>query len=81
MGFVENFEEGRTVEVGFEDPSRLPWDGVSANRSAWLRREKGDYFIAFAINCTHLGCPVRWESKADLFLCPCHGGVFIATEM
>src|SRR3712207_8271662 len=31
---------------------------------------------AFAVNCTHLGCPVRWIQDASLFLCPCHGGVF-----
>jgi len=28
------------------------------------------------LNCTHLGCPVRWVASARLFLCPCHGGVF-----
>src|SRR6267154_1472334 len=33
-------------------------------------------FIAFSANCTHLGCPVRWLEGADLFMCPCHGGVY-----
>jgi menaquinol-cytochrome c reductase iron-sulfur subunit len=33
-------------------------------------------FIAFSVNCTHLGCPVRWLQDADLFMCPCHGGVY-----
>jgi menaquinol-cytochrome c reductase iron-sulfur subunit len=33
-------------------------------------------FIAFSVNCTHLGCPVRWLGDADLFMCPCHGGVY-----
>jgi menaquinol-cytochrome c reductase iron-sulfur subunit len=28
------------------------------------------------VNCTHLGCPVRWLADADLFMCPCHGGVY-----
>jgi menaquinol-cytochrome c reductase iron-sulfur subunit len=23
-----------------------------------------------------LGCPVRWLPDADLFMCPCHGGVY-----
>jgi menaquinol-cytochrome c reductase iron-sulfur subunit len=49
---------------------------VSGDRSAWLRRQAGNDFTAFAINCTHLGCPVRWEGNADLFMCPCHGGVY-----
>ncbi len=54
----------------------VPWSGVTARTAAWLRREADDRFIAFAINCTHLGCPVRWLPDADLFMCPCHGGVF-----
>jgi menaquinol-cytochrome c reductase iron-sulfur subunit len=33
-------------------------------------------FIAFSVNCTHLGCPVRWLADAELFMCPCHGGVY-----
>lgn len=76
VGPLEKFIEGKTVDVIFEDPYRLPWDGVTGRRSAWLRRENSDKLLAFAINCTHLGCPVRWESGAELFMCPCHGGVF-----
>ena len=34
--------------------------------------------MAFRINCTHLGCPVRWLPDARLFMCPCHGGVYYA---
>lgn len=76
VGSVDQFKEGTTTEVTFEDASPLPWSGVSAQTAAWLRRETGDNFTAFAINCTHLGCPVRWEASANLFLCPCHGGVY-----
>jgi menaquinol-cytochrome c reductase iron-sulfur subunit len=76
VGQIKNFKEGETVQVGFHDPYILPWDGVSGHRSAWVRRLSEDSFTAFAINCTHLGCPVRWESQADLFMCPCHGGVY-----
>jgi menaquinol-cytochrome c reductase iron-sulfur subunit len=76
VGSIESFKEGETVPVFFDDPYSLPWDGVSGRRTAWLRRVQEDTFLAFAINCTHLGCPVRWEAKAKLFLCPCHGGVF-----
>ena len=37
--------------------------------------ERGE-FIAFSAHCTHLGCPVRWLPDAQLFMCPCHGGVY-----
>ena len=33
-------------------------------------------FQVFAINCAHLGCPVRWFPESRLFMCPCHGGVY-----
>jgi menaquinol-cytochrome c reductase iron-sulfur subunit len=76
IGKVDKFKIGETTSVAFEDASPLPWAGVTANTAAWLRRESETEFIAFAINCTHLGCPVRWISSANLFMCPCHGGVY-----
>lgn len=78
VGKIENFEIGSTVNVSFEDSSPLPWAGVTAQTAAWLRRVNDQEFIAFSMVCTHLGCPVRWLATADLFMCPCHGGVFYA---
>jgi menaquinol-cytochrome c reductase iron-sulfur subunit len=76
IGAIDKYKVGETINVAFENPGALPWDGVTARNSAWLRRDEGDKFMAWAINCTHLGCPVRWEAGAKLFLCPCHGGVY-----
>ncbi len=76
VGKLEDFKLETTVSVSFMDPSPLPWAGVTARTAAWLRRTGPTEFIAFSINCTHLGCPVRWLPEADLFMCPCHGGVF-----
>jgi menaquinol-cytochrome c reductase iron-sulfur subunit len=78
VGKVEDFQIGATVEVKFLDPSPMPWAGVTAETAAWLRRVDEQQFKAFSVDCTHLGCPVRWLSTADLFMCPCHGGVFYA---
>lgn len=76
VGKVNNFKVGQTVQVTIEDSSPLPWAGVTANTAAWLRRVSEGEFIAFAVNCSHLGCPVRWLQDANLFMCPCHGGVY-----
>jgi len=78
VGKLDDFQIGSTVNVAFMDPSPLPWAGVTAQTAAWLRRVSDDKFIAFSVNCTHLGCPVRWLQSAGLFMCPCHGGVFYA---
>lgn len=76
VGRVDDFQIDQTVEVSFEDASSKPWAGATARTAAWLRRLGPAEFIAFSINCTHLGCPVRWESGPQLFMCPCHGGVY-----
>jgi menaquinol-cytochrome c reductase iron-sulfur subunit len=76
VGEVDEFAIGQTVKVDFTDPSPLPWSGITAKTAAWLRRVGEDEFIAFSINCRHLGCPVRWVEGAKLFMCPCHGGVY-----
>jgi menaquinol-cytochrome c reductase iron-sulfur subunit len=76
IGKPDDFQIGKTVAVTVTDPSSLPWAGVTAKSGVWLRRVNEDTFIAFSANCTHLGCPVRWLEGADLFMCPCHGGVY-----
>ena len=76
VGGLADFEVGKTVKVEFEDASPLPWAGVTARTAAWLRRLSETEFEAFSVNCRHLGCPVRWVEGAELFLCPCHGGVY-----
>ncbi|MEZ4446296.1 MAG: Rieske (2Fe-2S) protein [Polyangiaceae bacterium] len=78
VGAVKDFTVGDTVAVTFLDASPLPWAGVTAKTSAWLRRVSETEFVAFSVNCAHLGCPVRWLPKANLFMCPCHGGVYDA---
>jgi menaquinol-cytochrome c reductase iron-sulfur subunit len=76
VGQLQDFEIGSTTQVAFQDPSPLPWSGVTAQTAAWLRRVGEADFLAFSVDCTHLGCPIRWLPAANLFMCPCHGGVF-----
>jgi menaquinol-cytochrome c reductase iron-sulfur subunit len=78
LGLVQNFRIGETVEVAFDEPSSLPWAGQTSRTAVWLRRTGDQVFTAFGLNCTHLGCPVNWRAGAELFLCPCHGGVYYA---
>jgi len=76
VGSVKSFKIGQTVEVSFTDASPLPWAGLTARSAAYLRRDGAEQFTAFSVNCEHLGCPVRWVASAELFMCPCHGGVY-----
>ncbi len=76
IGGLNQFKIGNTQLVKFENPDPEPWAGITAHSAAWVRRESEKNIIAFSVNCTHLGCPVRWEKGAQLFMCPCHGGVY-----
>ncbi|MCH9652702.1 MAG: ubiquinol-cytochrome c reductase iron-sulfur subunit [Planctomycetes bacterium] len=76
VGKLEDFKVDGFVLVQYEDPSPVAWAGVTAKAGAWIRRASETEFIAFSINCRHLGCPVRWVDDPKLFMCPCHGGVY-----
>ena len=76
LGPVENFRENQTILAKYRNPYTRAWDGPTADIPCWVRRMGGEKFQIFAINCTHLGCPVRWFQESHLFLCPCHGGAF-----
>ena len=76
LGSVSTFPEGQTRLAVYENPFRVAWDGATAKVACWVRRIKGEEFQVFAINCAHLGCPVRWFAQSRLFMCPCHGGVY-----
>lgn len=76
VGPLTKFPVGETSKVIFEDSSSIAWGGNESETAAWLRRIDENTFEAFAVDCTHLGCPVRWEAAAELFMCPCHGGVY-----
>lgn len=76
IGKVEDFPVGKTLLITFDNADSEPYAGMLSKSAAWLRRIDQKTFVAFAVNCTHLGCPVRWEETAQLFMCPCHGGVY-----
>lgn len=76
LGPVGDFPEGETRLVNFRNPVTTPWDGQTGDIPCWVRHVSGNSFQVFAINCAHLGCPVRWFAQSRLFLCPCHGGAY-----
>jgi Rieske Fe-S protein len=76
IGSVSDFQTGETQLVDFESPVSSLGDGQTAKVPCWVRRISDRQFQVFAINCAHLGCPVRWFAQSKLFLCPCHGGAY-----
>jgi Rieske Fe-S protein len=83
LGPVDRFPPGETRMVTFDNPIRVPWDGIVAHTGVFVRYEgkdedQGHRVLVFAVNCAHLGCPVSWFPQSGLFMCPCHGGVYYA---
>jgi Rieske Fe-S protein len=89
LGPVADFPQGKTLLVTFDNPIRKPWDGMVAHTGVYVRFEgrdetkeaddtRGYRFLVLSVNCAHLGCPVEWFAESQLFMCPCHGGVYYA---
>lgn len=76
LGPVSDFPEGETRLATYRNPITTAWDGQTGDVPCWVRRVSGTTFQVLAINCAHLGCPVRWFAESKLFLCPCHGGAY-----
>lgn len=76
LGSLQQFPAGQTRLATYRNPMVNQWDGVTADIACWVRHIEADTFQVFAINCAHLGCPVRWFPQSSLFMCPCHGGAY-----
>ena len=78
LGPLDQFPVGETRLATYVNPYSQPWDGATDKTACWVRHVSNSRFQVFAINCAHLGCPVRWFPQSKLFMCPCHGGVYYA---
>ena len=76
LGGLGQFPAGQTRLATYRNPVVNAWDGETDSIACWVRNVDHKTFQVFAINCAHLGCPVRWFPQSSLFMCPCHGGVY-----
>ena len=70
LGELDEFPEGQTRLAKFQNPISGVADGETDRIPCWVRRVQGEQFQVFAVNCAHLGCPVRWFAQSGLFMCP-----------
>jgi len=76
LGSIDQFPSGETRLATYRNPVAQTSDGETADIPCWVRHVDNNKFQVFAINCAHLGCPVRWFPQSGLFMCPCHGGAY-----
>jgi len=75
-GDLSGLQSGSPQQVAFR---RLHLDGWKVDvepASAWIVKQPDGKLIAFAPQCTHLGCAYHWEQQGKEFVCPCHGSKF-----
>jgi menaquinol-cytochrome c reductase iron-sulfur subunit len=51
------------------------WTSAEANLAVYVVKS-GAQTKVFSNVCSHMQCPVRWDTGLHQFLCPCHGGLY-----
>jgi len=67
---------GKPEEVVFRRTRVDGWRVLNEKSTAWVLRQDEQNVVAFAPQCTHLGCAYHWDEKEKNFLCPCHTSTF-----
>jgi menaquinol-cytochrome c reductase iron-sulfur subunit len=70
--------ENSPQEVAFHENRVDGWKVTSEKATAWVVKKSNTEVVAFAPQCTHLGCAYHWDEQKKNFLCPCHASVFSA---
>ena len=79
--WVEVFEVARLTathpeEVVFRRNRKDGWKVTNEKTSAWVAMVSEKEVVAYASQCTHLGCAFHWDDEKKNFLCPCHTSTF-----
>jgi len=67
---------GQPAEVVFRRNRADGWKVTSEKANAWMVKTPGGEVVAFAPQCTHLGCAYHWDETRRNFMCPCHSSAF-----
>ncbi|HBY63193.1 MAG TPA: Rieske (2Fe-2S) protein [Solibacterales bacterium] len=75
-GDIKDLKPGTPEEMVFRRNRVDGWKVVSEKTTAWVLKKSDTEVIAFAPQCTHLGCAYHWNDRTHEFLCPCHTSTF-----
>jgi menaquinol-cytochrome c reductase iron-sulfur subunit len=76
VGELAQFPMRAPEEVVFRRNRKDGWRVISEKTTAWVVRLTPDEAVAYAPQCTHLGCAYHWDEQKQNFLCPCHTSTF-----
>jgi menaquinol-cytochrome c reductase iron-sulfur subunit len=75
-GDIAHLQPKNPEEMVFRRNKIDGWKVTSEKTTAWVIKTEANEVIAFAPQCTHLGCAYHWDERNKEFLCPCHTSTF-----
>lgn len=75
-GDISRLPMGVPEEVVFRHNSVDGWKVTSEKNTAWVIRKSPAEVVAYAPQCTHLGCAYHYSEQRKEFVCPCHTSAF-----
>jgi len=76
LGSINKVELGTPTLFKVSLTRQTGWLVEEDKIGVYVLSDNGRDFIAMSNICTHLGCRVRWIADQQIFLSPCHFGVF-----
>jgi len=77
LGRLDALKTGFTG-VDVKDRTNDGWYSHEEPLRVYARLDDAGEPVVISGRCTHLGCTVQWDGSAQVFRCPCHGGVYAA---
>lgn len=78
LGPLENFAVDTPTLVNFTISKVNGWERTANSFGVFVVRGANDELTVFSNICTHLGCRVNWNEEQQVYICPCHDGIFAA---
>ena len=76
VGDIARLTPDVPTEMTFRKTRVDGWKVISERTTAWVTKSGSNDVVAFAPQCTHLGCAYHWEEDKHEFVCPCHNSIF-----
>lgn len=64
----------RTIQIEQVDG----WRKAVSEKAVYITKDQQGKLRVLTSVCPHLGCTVPWNKEKKQFICPCHGGTFMA---
>jgi menaquinol-cytochrome c reductase iron-sulfur subunit len=76
VGSVSELEPGVPTLLTYSQIKQVGWKRKKINYGVYAIRSGDEQVTVLSDICTHLNCKVHWDAERNLFVCPCHDGLF-----